>query len=344
MSVPERSRLLHVLLVCACIVVIVAGMRAAASILVPFLLALFTTLLVVPWYISLQRRGLPPWLALTILTLVLLVLGGLCLVVVGTALAGFVGDLPDYQTELRDLTGQLSSWLQDRGVLDPGARLIDAVDPQAVMRLVGTTASNMSDLLGTTFIIIIIVVFCLLEAGRLPDRLRSIPELGGDNWERLSGVVDRVRRYVALKTILSLATGALVTLLLWLLGVENALVMGLLAFLLNYIPSIGSIIAAIPGVLLALLQHGVGVALWTAGGYLVINVVIGNVIEPRLVGRGVGLSPLIIVITMILWGWVLGPVGMLLAVPLTMVGKIVLESMDETRSIGVFMGSSAPAE
>ena len=123
-------------------------------------------------------------------------------------------------------------------------------------------------------------------------------------------------------------------------------VFGLLAFVLNYIPNIGSFLAAIPPVLLALVDRDLGlyVALLTAGGFVVINVVVGNVIEPRLMGRGLGLSPLVIVVSMVFWGWALGSVGMLLSVPLTMAVKIVLESDPATRSLAVLMGSSGGAK
>jgi predicted PurR-regulated permease PerM len=345
MSVPKRSRLLHVMLLCACFVVIVAGMRAAASILVPFLLALFTAVIVTPWYINLQQKaGLPGWAALLILAVLLVMLGGVCLIVLGTSLTAFASDLTTYQQGLESYTDRADAWLTARGVEDSEEFLLTAVDPQAAMRLVGRTVMNLSDLLGTTFVIILIVVFFLLEATLLPRKLRSLPEIDDATWDQLRAMADNVRRYVSLKTIISLCTGALVTVLLWLLGVDNALVMGLLAFMLNFIPSIGSIIAAIPGVLLALLDRGVGIAVWTGVGYLAINVLIGSIIEPRILGKGLGLSPLIVVATMILWAWVLGPVGMLLAVPLTIVVKIALESMDETRSIAIFMGTNVPGE
>ena len=126
------------------------------------------------------------------------------------------------------------------------------------------------------------------------------------------------------------------------LGVDYPILMGFLAFMLNYVPNVGSFIAAIPGVLLAFIEFGPGWAAVTAIGYVAINVTVGNVLEPRLMGRGLGLSPLVILISMIFWGWVLGPVGMLLSVPLTMIAKIALESANETRWIALLMGSQSP--
>ena len=159
----------------------------------------------------------------------------------------------------------------------------------------------------------------------------------------IAEINDNVRRYLALKTLISLTTGVLVALWLRIIGVDYALLWGLLAFLLNYIPSIGSFIAAIPAVMLAFLQLGPGDGTLTLIGYLVINTAIGNFIEPRVMGEGMGLSTLVVFLSLIFWGWVLGPVGMLLSVPLTMILKIVLEANDDTRWMAVLLGSR-PAE
>ena len=130
----------------------------------------------------------------------------------------------------------------------------------------------------------------------------------------------------------------LVTLWLWLLGVDHAQLWGVMAFLLNFVPNIGSIIAAVPAVLLALVQLGMGTALFVAAGYLVVNIVIGSVLEPRFMGRGLGLSTLVVFLSLVFWGWVLGPVGMLLSVPLTITVKLALDSSKDTRWLGILLG------
>ena len=149
---------------------------------------------------------------------------------------------------------------------------------------------------------------------------------------------ETVKSYMAIKTGVSLATGTAVTVWLIVLGVDYPLLWGMLAFLLNYVPNIGSIIAAVPAVLLALVQLGIGSAAVTLAGIMVINIVMGSVIEPRFMGRGLGLSTLVVFLSLVFWGWVLGPVGMLLSVPLTMTVKIALDSGDDTRWIAIFLG------
>ena len=141
----------------------------------------------------------------------------------------------------------------------------------------------------------------------------------------------------------SLVTGVLVTVLLKMLGVNFAIMWGLVAVLLNFIPTIGSIIAAVPAVLLALVQLGLMSAAWVAGGYLIINVLIGNILEPKIMGSGIGLSALVIFVSMAFWGWVLGPVGMLLSIPLTMTCKIALAGNPETRWLALLLGSNRDA-
>ena len=138
--------------------------------------------------------------------------------------------------------------------------------------------------------------------------------------------------------------GLLIAAWLWLLGVDFPLLWGLLAFLLNFIPNIGSFIAAVPAVVLAFLQLNLATAAYAAAGYVALDFVIGNVIEPRLMGRGLGLSSLVVFLSLVFWGWVLGPVGMLFSVPLTMIVKIVLDSSDDLRWIAILLSSEAPAK
>ena len=165
--------------------------------------------------------------------------------------------------------------------------------------------------------------------------IKGRPDASLNRWE---GFLNDVKQYMAIKTWVSLATGVLAAAWTAVLGVDYPLLWGLLAFALNYVPNIGSIIAAVPAVLLALVQLGLFEALMTAGGYVAVNLVMGNVVEPRFMGRGLGLSTLVVFLSLLFWGWVLGPVGMLLSVPLTITAKIALDSRKETRWIAILLG------
>jgi len=147
-----------------------------------------------------------------------------------------------------------------------------------------------------------------------------------------------VNSYFSIKTWISLATGIFIAIWLAVIGVDYPLLWGLLAFLLNFVPNIGSIIAAVPALLLALVQLGGGEALLAGLGYVIANVVLGNVVEPKFMGKGVGLSTLVVFISLVFWGWILGPVGMLLSVPLTMIIKLALESRQQTQWLAILLG------
>jgi len=188
---------------------------------------------------------------------------------------------------------------------------------------------------------VLTVIFILLEAAGFPAKLRAISGGSGNSLARFEKVTENVQHYMALKTLTSLLTGVTITIALTIIGVDFPLLWGLVAFILNFVPNIGSIIAAVPAVLLAFIQLGLGAVLWTGTAYLVVNMLVGQVLEPRLMGRGLGLSTLVVFISLVFWGWVLGPVGMFLSVPLTMTVKIALDSDERTRWLAILLGSEA---
>jgi AI-2 transport protein TqsA len=182
----------------------------------------------------------------------------------------------------------------------------------------------------------------LSEARMFGRRLEAISLARGPNLSRMLNATRDIQRFLAIKTAVSLITGLLAGTLCWAAGLHFFVLWGILAFFFNFIPVVGSIIAGVPPTILALLVEGAPNALIVAGGYLLINNFLGNFVEPMLVGRRFGISTLVIVISVVFWGWLWGPLGMLLAVPLTMVLKVVLESSDEFRWIGVAISAEQP--
>jgi AI-2 transport protein TqsA len=328
----------RVMLVVACFVVIIAGMRAAQSILVPFLLSIFISIICGPMLLWLRRKGLHTGLALLVVILAVLVVGTLFGVLVGSSVQDFSQSLPMYQARLAEKMLALSRVLSGFGLNLSESRILNYVDPGAAMGLASNLLTGIGGMLSNTFLIMLTVIFILLEASSFPAKLLAAFGSSGKYLENLERVVDKVNSYMAIKTWVSLATGVLVALWLFVIGVDFPLLWGSLAFLLNYVPNIGSIIAAVPAVLLALVQSGSTTALLAAAGYAVINVIIGNVIEPRFMGKGLGLSTLVVFLSLVFWGWVLGPVGMLLSMPLTMAVRIALATSDETRWVSILLG------
>ncbi|MBW2600330.1 MAG: AI-2E family transporter [Deltaproteobacteria bacterium] len=328
----------QIVITIAAFVVVVAGMQAAKAILVPFLLAVFIAIVSAPPMFWMQQKGLPRWLGLLIVVLGILSVGLVVAGLVGTSIRDFSQDIPVYESKLEHQRVAIIAWLENLGVNTSKLALKEIFNPAAAIKLVGTVLNGLGNALTNSFLILMTVIFMLLEASSFPAKFDAISGNPQTSQAHLDKFITNVKHYMAIKTCTSFATGILAAIWLTILGVDYPLLWGLLAFALNYVPSIGSIIAAIPPVLLAIVQLGLGKAMGTAAGYLVINLVMGNLIEPRFMGRGLGLSTLVVFLSLLFWGWILGPVGMLLSVPLTMTAKIALDSREETRWIAVMLG------
>ena len=328
----------------AAFVVILAGMRYAAPILVPLLIAIFITILLSPLHSWLRERGVYSALSLA---LVLAGLLGLVIVVglgLGNSAQDFSQNLPLYRERLTQMAVSTIAWLGQFGIQISSADVLEYVNPGDAIAAVGTLISRAQSMLANSLFIFITVALLLAELPGLPHKLRSAASSGASeknsplaSLKRFRSVAEKVNRYMALKALISLATGVLVAVSLVIIGVDFPVLWGVLAFFLNFIPAIGSILAAIPAVLLALVQLGVGEAAATVAVYLAINIVIGNVVEPRFMGQRLGLSTLVVFLSLVFWGWLLGSVGMLLSVPLTIAAKIALEANPETRWLGVLL-------
>ena len=195
---------------------------------------------------------------------------------------------------------------------------------------------KMISFLGTSFVVLLLTVFMLSEARMFGRRFNAICEAQGPNLQRMLSATKDIQRYLGIKTMISLMTGFLAGMLCWGMGLDLPLLWGILAFALNFIPAVGSVIAGIPPVLLSLLLTGDWKQATMVGlGYLLINGFLGNFLEPMLLGRRFGISTLVVVISVIFWGWIWGPVGMLLAVPLTMLLKVAMDNSSDFRWIAV---------
>jgi predicted PurR-regulated permease PerM len=327
------------LVIVASFVIVVAGMKAASSILVPFFLAVFIAVICAPPLFWLQRKGVPKILALIIILVVILSAGLLFGALIGSSLNEFLVSLPEYQEQLSGHIAALITWLREKGINIPKREVPGSFHPGWVMALAAGIFSALSSIFTNAFLILLTVVFILLEVADFPKKLRlglKYPERSFSAIEKFS---QDAKRYLIMKTLISAIEGLTIWLWLLILGVDYPVLWGTLVFLLNYVPNIGSIIAALPAVLLALVQLGVGSALLAVFGFAVANLVLGNIIEPRVMGKGLSLSPLVVFLSMVFWGWVLGPIGMILSVPMTSIVKIALESFKDTRGFAIMLGS-----
>lgn len=333
------------LVVLASAVVLVAGLRAGAPILLPFFMAFFLAILTLPIMLWLQRRGIPPAVAIFLAVLFDVALFGFIVLLASQSVTDFQDRLPRYAIRLQTLYDSWIDELTERGV-PVSEYLAPLVSASAITDVVGSALGRVAVFVSNTFIVVIILVFMLAEASIFPKKFRAVlGEVGegGEDMGRLAKITGEVLEYLAIKTLVSLATGVCIGIFAWAIGLDFPILLGLIGFMLNYVPNIGSVIAAVPGILLSLIQFGGwGAILLTVAGYAVINVTFGNLIEPHLLGRRLGLSTLVVILSLIFWAWAWGPVGALLAVPLTMIVKIMLENTQDLRWLALLLDKSVP--
>lgn len=360
MQPSEQSPLLRtgrLLLILAALVVLVAGLKTAERFFVPLLLAFFVATVSFPLTTWLRDRKVPGVLAV-LLTVLVDFLFIAAVIVLGMALIGelqqkwdlrYAGQLSE---QIRQGSGSLAIQLEKWGVENAQEKIRVAVETnvanlqnvrfERILELGTGVLGHLVGFFGISLSVVIFTIFMLLEAKTFGHRFDAIRKADGPNLERMLGATRDIQRYLAIKTVVSLATGLLAGLLCWAAGLDFYVLWGILAFALNFIPVVGSLVAGVPPTVLALLVSGFPAALLVAGGYLLINNFLGNFLEPTLVGRRLGVSTLLVVISVFFWGWVWGPLGMLLAVPITMVIKVILDGSDEFRWIGVAISAEPP--
>jgi AI-2 transport protein TqsA len=339
------------------LVLVVAGLRAAQGFFLPVLLAFFVATVSFPITNSLRKRGVPRSLAV-LLTVLFDFAFIAAIILLGATLVGDLQRKWDlrYATQLsqqvRSGSESLAAQLEKWGVADAKEKIQMAVENnlsnlqdirfEKIWDVSTGVLSQVVGFFGTSLVVVILTIFMLSEARMFGRRLEAISQARGPNIARMLSATRDIQRYLAIKTVVSLATGLLAGLLCWAAGLDFYVLWGILAFALNFIPVIGSIVAGVPPVILALLIAGLPNALLVAGGYLVINNFLGNFLEPILVGRRFGISTLVVVMSVLFWGWVWGPLGMLLAVPLTMMLKVMLDGSEEFRWIAVAISAEQP--
>jgi predicted PurR-regulated permease PerM len=327
----------------AALVIIVYGIYQAQAVVALLLLSVFLALLGTPPVLFLKRKHVPSFVAVIIIMAgmitLLLIVGG----VLGVSLSTFSDALPFYQKRLHEQVLALRVFLASKSIVITEKALFEYFNPVAVVSLTAGFITAMG-LVPNILLVMLTVAFILLEASSFPHKLRSIlgnPELA---FPQVTKFVDDIRRYMIIKTIISLIAGGIIGLWLYILGVDYPVLWGFLAFLLHYVPNMGILIASIPAVLLAFLQLGLESAALVAAGYLTVGFIFGNVVEPRLMGRKLGLSTLVVFLSLMFWGCMLGPIGVILCVPLTMSLKFAFESSKGAQWIAVLLGSEKSNE
>lgn len=333
----------------AALVVVISGLEQGKAVFVPLALAVLLAIIVSPGVSWLQKRRIPKVLAVVAVVAAM----GLGFVGIGALVAGSVTGFREsaagYSDSLMTMLRTSADWLQSKGIPADLDTALRNVEPGEAFRkgadVVLNSLESVVAAVSNTLFVGITMILILMEGETVPGKLRVLSDDPDADISYFRQIATQVQSYLAIKTVLSLATGVAVGIWAALLDVDFALLWGLLAFLLNYIPNIGSILAAIPAMLLALIQHGAANSLALGGGYVVVNMVIGNVIEPWWMGRKLGLSTTVVFISLVVWYEMWGPIGMLLSVPLTMIIKIMLEHSRDYAFVAALLDSGeTPAE
>jgi len=317
------------------VIVAFAALKQANHIVNIILLAAFLTAVSMAPLNWLKKKGVNKAVANILVILIVIGIVGLISLVIGTSASNFSEKLPVYELKFEEAWNGIMATLQGYGFVDKNVEVKDSFNTGNLLPMAAPLASGFGSFISGALIVFLFFVFMMMESEMFIKKLSFVSK---DSSKEAELVVHKLRNYFGIKTLTSLVTGLVIGVMLYILDIDFPVLWGFLAFLLNYIPSIGSFIAAIPAVLIAIIMHGPGMALIVMAAYLVINTIIGNVIEPQLMGKNLGISPLIVFFSMIFFGYILGPVGMLIATPLTIIIKIIFDSRDVTRNMGVMLG------
>jgi AI-2 transport protein TqsA len=334
----RQSSFLRVMLFLAATVVVLVGLRLGAPILNPILFAVVLTLLFSPVYSWLLRRGLPTSLALVLMLVILIILFVGLSFILGASIVRFTERVGFYTTQLNGQLDSLDALLERSGLSNVDVR--DVVKPSALTGALSAVLSGISGFLSNLFLVLMIMLFLLGEGPAMMNRLRA--STGRDNPQvaRLTAVGQSVVLQFGLRAIVNLVTGAGVTILLLVLGVDFALMWGILTFFLSFVPYIGLVLAVTPAVVLALAEFGVSRAVLVIVGVIVINILAENVLSPMMMGRGLNISPTIVFLSFVFWAWLLGGPGAFLALPITLFVAVMFDTFPETRWLAGLIGVS----
>jgi predicted PurR-regulated permease PerM len=323
-------------------VAVLAGMRAAASIIGPVLIALIITVAWSPGSDWLRKRGWHPSLAA--LTGIALGIIGIALFValVWSSLLQLQDNLPGYQPRIEALQELLRRQLSNLPIDTSRLFTTSVFSPSSIVGYALKIVQNVTQTAGNLFLLVLLMAFMMLEAVRYPQKLVEAFSSSPEVIARFAHFSESIRSYVGLNAVFGLAAAFLDTMLLLSLGVDFAILWGVLSFLLSFLPNIGFIIALTPPTLLALVQFGFGRSIAVLAGYIVINFIVDNIVKPRFVGGRLDLSPLVVVISLLFWGWLLGPMGALAAVPLSIGARFLFESFEESRWLAYLMSDAGP--
>ncbi len=331
------SKLLQASLIGAGAVIIFIGIYLLSPLLSPFLLAMFMAMLLTPLFHRLKNKGWPTWLALVSIIVGLFLVGFLILAFIWIAFSQFAAQLPDYQAAWNQQMTALESTLAQFGLPAPDLGHKTSEEVWNLVRIGLNVLLSVGNMLFGLFLILLTIIFMLLESAEYPVRLQRslganhpfIAEFTFFNRQLIGYIIARLK--------VNLFTGVSATIFLWLMGIDFALVWGVLFFFLSFIPYLGITLASIPPAILGFAQGGLVEAVVIILGFVVINAIAENVVATKLTADTLSLSPVVVIVALFFWSFILGTMGMFLGMPLTVLIVMLLSHFDETRWLAALM-------
>ncbi|MBP7770119.1 MAG: AI-2E family transporter [Aliarcobacter sp.] len=318
-------------------VIIIAGIKMASQIVVILFLAIFISSIFSTLLKVLQRKHIPRIFSYFIILLIVILLTLMLTYVINISLKDFITNFPLYEEKFRNTVSNLIHYAQALGFDIDKAIILETLSFSSFFGYTTNIIGSIGTFLSKFLLVIIGVAFLLAEAKSFQTKLKVIFRNDIKKLEHFNLFSFNIQKYFVVKSFTSFLTGFIIAIALTFFGVDYPILWGVLAMLFNFVPVFGSIVASIPAILLALLNLDLNTTIWVIAIYVVINISISNILEPKLMGKELGLSPLIIFFSLIFWGYILGIVGMFLAVPITMTLKIAFDSNLSTRWLGILM-------
>ena len=340
---PRYSKM-HPLFYAAAGIIVIAGLKLGAKIINPILMAVFFSIIIFHPISWLKKKGVNGVLSILIVVLGLLIIffgiGG----AVTRSIIEFSKNLPAYKQELHEITNSSITLLNGYGLNLSQDSVTSSFSAGSALGYASKFITGVGGVFGQIVLLILVAAFILGETNSFPIKLKAVLKDPDISLGNITVISRSIRQYLGIKTITGLIGGTLVAIVLFIMHIQYAIIWGILVLLMRYIPNIGSVIAAIPIMLFVLIQDGLTGVLYVGIAYGLINFVIGQIIEPKFLAKGMNLSTLAVFLSLVFWGWTLGDVGMLLAVPITMAMKISFEKRENSRWMAIMLGSEKNAE
>jgi len=319
--------------------IIVASLKLGSGLVLPFLISFFIFIIFLPLINKLNSFSIPSIISSLIVFSIIIVIIFLLTAFIVSSSNDIVKSIPSYQEKFHQLSPQIIAFFEQFNISLKWSHIINFIEPAKIINQITIFFKGMGNIIVNLFLTLFLVVFLLLESSMILKKAFYLAKTKQQK-EKLKLFLKSMNRYFLLKTFTSALTALFIWIMLEYFNLQYAFIFAVLAFLLNFIPSIGSYIASFPPIFISMLQLDMIDTITIIIGYLIINNLIGSFLDPKIMGKDLGLSTFVVFISMVIWGWILGPFGMFLAVPLTIAIKIASEDSRNYHWLSIVLSDS----